>query len=79
MFLITTVLQLSGLKLDLAQKRPPINFGAQVNVNIGIKHGFLCINICWAPREMLKPKPERRGFQSLLRGSAAVNVSEKHV
>ena len=27
--------------------------------NIGIKHGFLCINICWAPREMLKPEPER--------------------
>ena len=30
---------------------------------IGIKHGFLCINICWAPREALKPEPERRGFQ----------------
>ena len=28
-------------------------------VNIGIKHGFLCINIYWAPREMLKPEPER--------------------
>ena len=30
---------------------------------IGIKHGFLCINNCWAPREALKPEPERRGFQ----------------
>ena len=26
--------------------------------NIGIKHDFLCINICWAPRQLLKPKPE---------------------
>ena len=26
--------------------------------NIGIKHDFLCINICWAPREMLKPETE---------------------
>ena len=24
------IFQISGLKLDLAQKRPPINFGAQV-------------------------------------------------
>ena len=39
--------------------------------NIGIKHDFLCINICWAPREVLKPEPER--------GPADINVSEKHV
>ena len=30
--------------------------------NIKIKHVFLCINICWTPRVVLKPKPERRGF-----------------
>ena len=46
---------------------------------IGIKHDFVCINICWAPREVLKPKPERRGFQQLPTGPADVNVSEKHV
>ena len=46
---------------------------------IGIKHDFLCINICWAPREVLKSEPERRGFQHLPRGPADVNVSEKHV
>ena len=23
---------------------------------------FLCINICWTPRVVLKPEPERRGF-----------------
>ena len=47
--------------------------------NIGIKHDFLCINICWFPREVLKPEPKRRGFQHLPRGPADVNVSEKHV
>ena len=26
--------------------------------NIGIKHNFLCINICRALGEMLKPEPE---------------------
>ena len=46
---------------------------------IGIKHDFLCINICWAPREVLKPEPGRRGFQHLPRGTADVNVLEKHV
>ena len=51
----------------------------RVYFNIGIKHDFLCINICWAPREVLKPEPERRGFQHLPRGPADVNVSEKPV
>ena len=50
-----------------------------LSLTIGIKHGFLCINICWAPREMFKPEPERRGFQPLPRGPADVNVSEKPV
>ena len=30
--------------------------------NIGIKHGFPCINICQVPREVLKTKVEDRGF-----------------
>ena len=46
--------------------------------NIGIKHNFLCINICWAMKEVLKPEPERRGFQHFPRGPTDVNVSEKH-
>ena len=46
---------------------------------VRIKHDFLSINICWAPWEVLKPEPERRGFQHLPRGPADVNVSEKHV
>ena len=36
--------------------------GDILNINIGIKHIFLCINICWTPREVLQPEPERRGF-----------------
>ena len=47
--------------------------------NIGIRHDFLCINISLTPREVLKPEPERRGFQDLPRRPAYVNVSEKHV
>ena len=29
--------------------------------NIGIKHGFSCINICQVPREVLKTELEDRG------------------
>ena len=48
-------------------------------MNIGLKHDFICIYICWTPREVLNPEPERRWFQHLPRGPADVNVSEKHV
>ena len=30
--------------------------------NVGIKHGFPCINVCQVPREMLKTKELGRGF-----------------
>ena len=50
-----------------------------VTINIGIKHDFLCINVCWTPREVLKPGPERRVFQHFPRGPADVNVSEKRI
>ena len=55
------------------------SFDYMVFDNIGIKHVFLCINICWALRGMLKREPERRGFQPLPRCPADVNVSEKRV
>ena len=32
------------------------------NFNVGIKHVFLCINICWALRMVLKPNLEGEGF-----------------
>ena len=38
--------------------------------NIGFKHVFLCINICWTLRVVLKPEPER--------GLADASVSENH-
>ena len=48
-------------------------------VNIGIKHGFSCINVCQVPREVLKTEAEGRGFQHLPRDLANVNVLENHV
>ena len=32
-----------------------------------IEHDFLCINMCLAPKKVLKHKPERGGFQHLPR------------
>ena len=50
-----------------------------LNVNIGIKHFFLCIGIYWTQKVMLKPEPERLGFYQPPRGLADVNASENHV
>ena len=47
--------------------------------NIGIKHGFSCINVCQVPREVLKTEAEGRGFQHLPRDLANVNVLENNV
>ena len=33
----------------------------QHGINIGIKHGFPCINVCQVPREMLKTEAVGRG------------------
>ena len=43
--------------------------------NIGIKHGFSCIYIRQAPREVLKTD----GFQHLPRDLSNVTVLKKHV
>ena len=48
-------------------------------MNIGIKHGFSCINVCQVPREALKTEAEGRGFQHLPMDLANVNVSENNV
>ena len=48
-------------------------------LNIGIKHGFPCINVCQVPREMLKTEAVGRGFQHLSRDLANVNVLEINV
>ena len=47
--------------------------------NIGIKHGFSCINIRQVPLEVLKTEAEDRGFQHLTRDLANVNALKKHV
>ena len=48
-------------------------------VNIGIKHGFPCINVCQVLREMLKTEAVGRGFQHLPQDLANVNVLENNV
>ena len=47
--------------------------------NIGIKHGFSCINIRQVPWEVLKTEDEGRGFQHLPRDLANVNALKNHV
>ena len=48
-------------------------------INIGIKHGFSCINIRQVPWEVLKTEAEGRGFQHLPRDLANVNALKNHV
>ena len=48
-------------------------------INIGIKHGFSCINIRQVPREVLKTEAGGRGFQHLPRDLATVNALKNHV
>ena len=47
--------------------------------NIGIKHGFSCINICQVLWEVLKTEAEARSFQHLPRDLANVNALKNHV
>ena len=47
--------------------------------NIGIKHGFSCINICHVPWEVLKTVARGRGFQHLPRDLANGNALKNHV
>ena len=51
----------------------------RVSLNIGIKHGFSCINIRQVPWEELKTKAEGLGFQHLPRDLANVNALKNHV
>ena len=48
-------------------------------INIGIKHGFLCINVCQVPRKMLKTEAVGRDFQDLPKDRTNVNLLENHV
>ena len=46
--------------------------------NIGIRHGFSCINIHQVLWEVLKTEVEDRGFQHLPRDLANVNALKNH-
>ena len=50
-----------------------------LSANIGIKHGFSCINIRQVPWEVLKTEAGGRGFQHLPRDLANVNALKNHV
>ena len=56
-----------------------LRYALKSSNNIGIKHGFSCINVCQVPREVLKTEAEGRGFQHLPRDLANVNVLENNV
>ena len=47
--------------------------------NIGIKHGYSCINIRQVPWDVLKTEAEGRGFQHLPRDLGNVNALKNHV
>ena len=47
--------------------------------NIGIKHGFSCINIRQVSREVLKTEARGHGFQHLPGDLANVNALKNHV
>ena len=47
--------------------------------NIGIKHGFACINICQVPWEVLKTEAGGLSFQHLPQDLANVNALKNHV
>ena len=47
--------------------------------NIGIKHGFSCINIRQVPWEVLKTEAKGRSFQHLPRDLGNVNALKNNV
>ena len=49
------------------------------DINIGIKHGFSCINIRQVLWEVLKTEAGGRGFQQLPRDLANVDALKNHV
>ena len=51
----------------------------QRRFNIGIKHGFSCINIHQIPWDVLKIEAESHGFQHLPRDLENVNALKKYV
>ena len=71
---IHIILHMSKLKVSFGHLFP-----TEIFYNIGIKHGFSCINLRQVPREVLKTEAEGRGFQHLPRDLANVNALKHHV
>ena len=55
------------------------NYTLHSRNNIGIKHGFPCINIRQVLREVLKTEAGGRGFHHLPRDQANVDALKNHV
>ena len=68
------VLSDQGLRCPLPETLDSVAY-----INIGIKHGFSCINIHQVSREVLKTEAGGRGFQHLPRDLANVNALKNHV
>ena len=81
LFSMKLFVYIDGRKIDSGMVASPVSVPICLNMteNIGIKHGFPCINVCQVPREMLKTEAVGRGFQHLPRDRANVNVLENHV
>ena len=56
-----------------------INIDDNYGINIGIKHGYSCINIRQVSWKVLKTEAEGRSFQHLPRDLANVNALKNHV
>ena len=77
--LFNVLLILPSIVAVAAGRKKKKNLLSTQGHNIGIKHGFSCINICQVPWEMLKTEAEGRTFQHLPRDLANVNASKNHV
>ena len=65
--------------MSVVCKNKKQNCTSHICFNIGIKHGFSCINIRQVPWEVLKTEAEGRGFQHLPRDLSNVNALKSHV
>ena len=64
--------------MEVAAEKLHVQCNTAVGIsNIGIEHGFPCINIRQVPWEVLKTEAEGRGYQHLPRDLANVNTLKK--
>ena len=73
------LIDLFFLVMYFVSLRQAFNLRPNSEVNIGIKHGFSCINIRQVPWEVLKTEAGGCGFQHLPRDLANVNALKNHI